>query len=189
MGISQPVWSWLSYCPFYGGLTLLVWARIDRGAARRDIGRMAALLVAIGIATEIVCISLGTYEYYGPHPFRVAGFPMWIAVANAVVGMVSGVLAAKLRPLLSGARVWAYVILVPATMTMIQFGTGFPALDAINATDPPAWLVYVTATVSMALAATVAMAVLTLVPAGAGTRATGGIGSTADGAGARAGTA
>jgi hypothetical protein len=126
---------------------------------------MGALLVAIGIATEIVCITLGTYEYYGPHPFRVASFPLWIAVANAVVGMVCGILAARLRSLLSGRQVWAYLALVPATMTMIQFGTGFLALDAINATIPPTWLLYVTATISMALAATVAMAALKLVPA------------------------
>ncbi|HTK63395.1 MAG TPA: hypothetical protein VL595_13515 [Pseudonocardia sp.] len=172
MGISQPVWSWLSYCPFYGGLTLLVWARIDKGAARRDVGRMAALLVAIGIVTEIVCITLGTYEYYGPHPFRVLNFPLWIAVANAVVGMVSGILAARLGPLLPGPRVWAYVALVPATMTMVQFGTGFLALDAINATNPPTWLLYGTATISMALAATVAMAALRLVPARARAGAT-----------------
>lgn len=165
MGISQPVWSWLSYCPFYGGLTLLVWARIDKGAARREVGRMAALLVAIGIVTEIVCITLGTYEYYGPHPFRVLNFPLWIAVANAVVGMVSGILAARLLPLLPGARAWAYLALVPATMTMIQFGTGFLALDAINAANPPTWLLYAAATLSMALAATVAMAALRLVPA------------------------
>jgi hypothetical protein len=126
---------------------------------------MAALLVAIGIVTEIVCITLGTYEYYGPHPFRVLNFPLWIAVANAVVGMVSGILAARLRPLLSGAQVLVYVALVPVTMTMIQFGTGFLALDAINAANPPTWLLYVTATISMALAGGVAMAALKLVPA------------------------
>lgn len=165
MGMSQPVWSWLSYSPFYGGLTLLVWGRIDKGAVRRDIARLGAMLVAIGIATEIVCVTLGTYEYYGPHPFRVANFPLWIAVANAVVAMVSGILAARLLPLLSGPQVWAYLALVPATMTMIQFGTGFLALDAINSPNPPTWLLYVTATLSMALAGAVAMATLRLVPA------------------------
>jgi hypothetical protein len=72
-----------------------------------------------------------------------------------------------LRPLLPGRQALAYVALVPATMTMIQFGTGFLALDAINTPHPASWLLYLCATASMALAATVAFVALKLVPAGA----------------------
>jgi hypothetical protein len=165
MGISQPVWSWLSYGAFYGGLTLLVWWRIEQGASRASITKLGAVLIGIGIATEIACIRLGTYEYYGPHPFRVLSFPVWISVANAVIGIVAGVAAARLRPLLSGPQTWAYIALVPATMTAIQFGTGFLALDVINTPHPASWLQYLTATASMALAATVGYLALQLVPA------------------------
>jgi len=167
MGNSQPVWSWLSYGAFYGGLTLLVWYRVEQGATRSVLAKLGGMLILISIATEIVCITLGTYEYYGPHPFRVLSFPIWIAVANAVIGIVAGVVAARLRPLLPGTQAWAYVALIPATMAMIQFGTGFLALDAINTPHPASWLLYLSATVSMALAATVAFVALKLVPAGA----------------------
>jgi hypothetical protein len=164
LGNSQPIWSWLSYCPFYGGLTLLVWWRVSRGATRLDIAKLGGLLFLIGVATELVCIRLGTYEYYGSHPFRVGQFPLWIAVANAAVGIVGGILAAKLAPLLRGAQVWTLVVLVPTTMTMIQFGTGFPTLDAINTPNPPSWLLYVLATVSMGLAATACWCAARLLP-------------------------
>jgi len=167
MDNSQPVWSWLSYGAFYGGLTLLVWHRVERGATRSGLAKLGGVLILISIATEIVCIMLGTYEYYGPHPFRVLSYPMWISVANAVIGIVAGVVAARLRPLLPGRQALAYVALVPATMTMIQFGTGFLALDAINTPHPASWLLYLCATASMALAATVAFVALKLVPAGA----------------------
>lgn len=168
MGQTQPIWSWMSYCPFYGGLALWVWNLVDSGATRQKIAKLGGVLVLVGIVTEIVCIGLGTYEYYGPHPFRVLGFPLWIAVGSAVIGLVSGILAARLRPLTSGPAVWAYLPLVPVTMTMVHFGTGFLALDAINAPNPPTWLLYISATATMALAATVAMAALKLVPSAAG---------------------
>lgn len=165
MGNSQPVWSWLSYGAFYGGLTLLIWWRVEQGATRATIARLGGVLVLIGIATEIVCIQLGTYEYYGPHPFRVASFPLWISVANAAIGIVGGIVAARLRPLLPGPQSLAYIALVPATMTAIQFGTGFMALDVINTPNPSSALMYVTAIVSMALAVTITFIALKLVPA------------------------
>ena len=118
----------------------------------------------MGIATELLCINLGTYEYYGPHPFRIDSFPVWIAVANAVVGIVAGVVAARLRPLLPGTQAWAYLGLIPVCMTAIQFGTGFLALDVINTPHPSIWLLYLSAIASMALAATVAFVALKLVP-------------------------
>jgi hypothetical protein len=164
MDVTQPVWSWLSYGAFYGGLALLVWWRVEQGATRGSVARLSGVLLLAGIATELLCINLGTYEYYGPHPFRIGSFPVWIAVANAVVGTVAGVVAARLRPLLPGASAWAYLALIPATMTAIQFGTGFPALDVINTSNPSTWLLYLSAIVSMALAATLAFAALKLVP-------------------------
>ena len=142
-----------------------MWWRVEQGATRAALAKLGGVLIVISIATEIVCITLGTYEYYGQHPFRVLAFPMWISVANAVIGIVAGVVAARLRPLLPGLQAWAYLALVPAVMTAIQFGTGFLALDVINTPHPATWLQYLTATVSMALAATVGFLALKLVPA------------------------
>ena len=164
MDMSQPIWSWLSYGAFYGGLALLVWWRVEQGATRSSIAKLGGVLVLIGIATEWLCINLGTYEYYGSHPFRIFSFPIWIAVANAVVGIVAGVVAARLRPLLPGKQAWAYLALIPVSMTAIQFGTGFLALDVINTPNPATWLLYLSAIASMTLAAAVAFVALKLVP-------------------------
>jgi hypothetical protein len=165
LGMSHPIWSWLSYGAFYGGLTLVVWWRVERGATRAAVAKLGGILVLVGIATEILCITLGTYEYYGQAAFRVAGFPMWISVANAAIGIVAGVVAARLRPLLSGRDSWAYLALIPVCMTGIQFGTGFLAIDVINTPNPATWLLYLTATISVALAGTAAFVALKLVPA------------------------
>jgi len=166
MGNSQPVWSWLSYGVFYGGLTLLVWWRVEQGASRAALVKLAGAVILIFIAVEIVCITLGIYEYYGSHPFRVLSFPLWISVANTMIAIVAGVVAARLRPLLPGVQALAYIALVPVAMTGVMFGTSFLALDVINTSYSPAWLQYLTVTISMALAATVGFVALKLVPAG-----------------------
>ncbi|MUL64553.1 hypothetical protein BOO86_08780 [Mycobacterium sp. CBMA 234] len=153
-GQSQPIWSWLSYGAFYGGLTLLIWWRVERGATASSVWRLAGVLVAIGIATEIVCIQLGTYEYYGAQPFRVASFPLWIAVANSAIGIVGGIIAARLRPVLTGPQAWAMVVLVPAVMPAIQIGTNFLALDVMSNAKPSPVLMYTAAIVSMAMSIT-----------------------------------
>lgn len=154
-GQSQPIWSWLSYGAFYGGLTLLIWWRVEQGATAASVWRLAGVLVAIGTATEIVCIQLGTYEYYGAHPFRIASFPLWISVANSAIGIVGGILAARLRPVLTGRRAWAMLALVPAVMPAIQIGTNFLALDVISNAKPSPVLMYASAIVSMAMSVTV----------------------------------
>jgi hypothetical protein len=164
LDMSHPIWSWLSYGAFYGGLSLIVWWRVEQGATRASIAKLFGVLVLVGVATEILCITLGTYEYYGEAAFRVAGFPMWISVANASIGIVAGIVAGRLRPLLPGRQSLAYVALIPVCMTGIQFGTGFLAIDVINTPDPATWLLYLTATISVALAATVAFVALKLVP-------------------------
>jgi hypothetical protein len=164
LGQSQPLWSWLSYGAFYGGLTLLIWWRVEQGATRGSIWRLSGVLVAIGIVTEIVCIRLGTYEYYGAHPFRVASFPLWISFANSAIGVVGGIIAGRLRPLLPGAQAWAFVALVPAVMPAMQIGTGFLALDVINTPNPSTFLLYFTAVVSMGLSATAIFVAARLLP-------------------------
>ena len=164
LGQSQPIWSWLSYGAFYGGLTLLIWWKVEQGATARSIWRLSGVLVVIGIATEIVCIQLGTYEYYGDHPFRVASFPLWIAVANSAIGVVGGIVAARLSPVLTGRRAWAMIALVPAVMPAMQIGTNFLALDAINTPHPSPLLTYSTSIASMALSVTMVYIAIKLLP-------------------------
>jgi len=164
LGQSQPIWSWLSYGAFYGGLTLLIWWKVEQGATARSVWRLTGVLVAIGIATEIVCIQLGTYEYYGDHPFHVASFPLWIAVANSAIGVVGGIVAARLSPVLTGRQAWAMIALVPAVMPAMQIGTNFLALDVINTPNPSPLLMYSTSIASMALSVTMVYIAIKLLP-------------------------
>jgi hypothetical protein len=164
-GQSQPIWSWVTYGSFYGGLTLLVWWRIEKGARQAAIWRLTGILVVFFIVLEWLNIKIGTYEYYGPHPFRVFSFPVWIAFVNSAIGIVAGIIAMRLRPVLSGRKAWAYIVVVPTVMPALMIGTTFLALDVINSPHPSTVLVYLAAIVSVGLAMTATYVATQILPA------------------------
>jgi hypothetical protein len=158
-GGSLPVWVFFSYGAFYGGLGLLAWWLTEKGAPRGQLVRFVVGLWAASIVLEV-----DLYEYYGRAPFRVAGFPAWISLANAAICTTIGIAAARLRRLVTGRRQLALLFLGPAVITTGLAGTAFPALVAVNTVDPSNWLLYGAAVVSMAMAAVMAWSATQLVP-------------------------
>ena len=162
-GMTQPIWVPITYLWVYGGLALLICRHLIAGGSRRDMGRLTLVLFSVFTAFELIGINLGTYEYYGPHPFRVMGFPVWLSVMNTTVSVVAGVAVFRLLPVLRGAETWALLVVVPASFAMMEF-TAFPALVVINADGPPMWLVYASSVVAMAVCYLTQRLVLKAVP-------------------------
>jgi hypothetical protein len=154
-GIHVAWWVSVTYVWVYGVQAVWLATRIDAGASRRDIGRYSALLWCVFTAFEMVGTNLGTYGYFGEHPYRVAGFPIWVSVANTAIVVVAAALITRLRPLLPGARAWAMIVLVPAAFALGTFTSSFPTLEIISHPDPNPLLMWVSATVSMVLGAVV----------------------------------
>jgi hypothetical protein len=163
-GRSLPVWVFFSYAAFYGGLGLVAWWMTERGAPRAHMVRFVLAVWAFAVVTEIVGTQFNTYEYYGRAPFRVAGFPVWVALSNAAICTTIGVAAARLRRILVGRQQLALLCLGPAAISVGLIGTGFPTLVALNSVDPPLWLLYGAAVVSMAMAGVMAWSATQLVP-------------------------
>jgi hypothetical protein len=163
-GRSLPVWVFFSYAAFYGGLGLVAWWMTERGATRAHLVRFVLAVWAFAVVTEIVGTRFNTYEYYGRAPFRVAGFPVWVALSNAAICTTIGVAAARLRRILVGRQQLALLCLGPAAISVGLIGTGFPTLVALNSVDPPLWLLYGAAVVSMAMAGVMAWSATQLVP-------------------------
>jgi hypothetical protein len=150
-GMVQPVWVPITYVWCYGSLAIYAARRVDRGLTRAGAWRLAGVFMVVYTIFEFVGINLGVYEYYGPHPFRVFNFPVWVSVSNGSIGMIAGILIARLRPLLAGRQIWALVPVVPAVFAMVSFGGSFPALVAMNAPDAPTAVIWLAAIASMAL--------------------------------------
>jgi len=163
-GRSLPVWVFFSYAAFYGGLGLVAWWMTERGATRAQVVRFVLAVWAFAVVTEIAGTRFNTYQYYGRAPFRVAGFPVWVALSNAAICTTIGVAAARLRRILVGRQQLALLCLGPAAISVGLIGTGFPTLVALNTVDPPMWLLYGAAVVSMAMAGVMAWSATQLVP-------------------------
>jgi hypothetical protein len=163
-GGGLPVWVFFSYGAFYGGLGLLVWWLVERGATRRRVVQIAGYLWLAAAVTEIVNIHFGTYEYLGMQPFRLLKFPLWIPLTNVAICVAVGVGAARLRPLLTGKRIWATLFLCPAAIITGLAATTFPMINALHVDHPHMWLSYLAAIASMALAGTMVWVTTMAVP-------------------------
>jgi hypothetical protein len=140
-GVAHPWWLVLTYTWCYGGLGLLVWRKIQSGGNRSDVYRLGGVFAAVYTAFEVIGINLGTYEYYGPSPFRLFNFPLWLSFSNMVVPMVMGVAVAWVCRSVTGSRTWAILVVGPASFAMMQFLL-FPALVAINTAGVPTPVLY-----------------------------------------------
>jgi len=154
-GIHVPWWVPVTYVWVYGAQAVWLAERIDAGATRQDVLRYSGLLWCVFTGFEIVGTNVGTYGYFGAHPYRVAGFPIWVSVANTGIVVVAAVAITWLRPLLPGVRAWALVVLMPAAFALATFAPSFPTLVLISHPDPDPLLMWVAASMSMLLGALV----------------------------------
>jgi hypothetical protein len=95
---SMPVWTFLSYTVYYGGIGLVFWWLIERGVTRR---KLAVICVPVAIylgAGELFFIHVvHVYTYYGPAALKIAGYPAWIPLLNLSTVVTVGAGAARLR--------------------------------------------------------------------------------------------
>jgi len=163
-GTHLPVWVLFSYCACYGGLGLLVWWMVHRGAGRKQLW-VTLFGFWIGfILLEIVNLALGTYTYYGVQPFKIASFPAWVSLTNAAICIAIGVLATLAERVLERSAQWLFVAAGPAIVAAGLFGTTFPEDVALHVPGPNVPLAYGAALASMLLAASIAALILQLIP-------------------------
>jgi hypothetical protein len=164
-GVSLPIWVYLSYTAFYGGFGLLFWWMAERGFSRSRIVRAMAGMWVFAVLTEVVGTRFGTYTYYGPAPFRVAGFPIWVSLGNVAICATLGIAAARLRRWLPVREAVAPALLLgPAVITVGLIGTGFPVINVIHTVAPSNWQLYPAAFASLAMAGTMAYFATRFIP-------------------------
>lgn len=66
---------------------------------------------------EIPGTIMSSYAYYGPHPFRVFGFPVWIGMMCGLGLPLAGMIAYAMSRAMSGIRLWLSIaILTPVVI-------------------------------------------------------------------------
>jgi hypothetical protein len=163
-GRSLPTWALGSYVPFYGGLGMIGWFLMERGAPRRRMAIYAVSVWVFAIVTEVSLVGIHVYQYFGPQPYEIARFPIWVSAANAGICTSVAVGAPLLARSLRGPAQWLMVAAGPSLVSAFLIGTTFPAVLALHSDHPSTGLLYLAGAASTLLAAGVCALVLRLVP-------------------------
>jgi hypothetical protein len=166
-GVHEPVWLPAAYLTVYGGLAIWVACSLERSPTRATVWRLYGTLVGIAVVAEIGYIKwLGAYNYQGPQPFKVLGYPLFLAFANSMSALISGMVLARLVPRLKGLDQLALFMIPPLAFAVDAFGSGFVYLALRHSENPPYVLLQLGAlTVALGGALTVRLLASTLLPA------------------------
>jgi hypothetical protein len=94
-----------------------LYQKFRRGISTGGLWRCFVGFYLFDVLWEIPGTAIGSYLYYGPHPFVFFGFPVWIGMLCGLGLPAAGYVAYVLSGALSGARLWVMIaILVPVTI-------------------------------------------------------------------------
>ena len=152
--VSIPLWLIPGYAWYIGGLGNVMYRKMQPGVERRPLWQYYFLFWLANFALEMPGLNLGIYQYYGDQPFRVLGFPLWMAVTNGLMPLMIGALFNALRDVLVGPAALLTVVLVPMVVGATQIAAGWPTWLALNAgRGPGATLVGALLSLGLALSA------------------------------------
>jgi hypothetical protein len=151
--IPQPVWTVSGYVTLYAGPALFICDKLLRGLDERAFWKWTAVTFLASTIFEIFGIQGGAYEYWGPHAFRVLGYPLVIGILQTTFVMLLSVCADALRRRV--ATQWGLtglLILFPAVFYGVNFGIGAPTLVTIGLSPPSPQAVVIATLASITVA-------------------------------------
>ncbi|MET8427845.1 hypothetical protein [Nocardia sp. NPDC004860] len=169
-GVPQPIWTHSGYAVLYASAAIFIARAIHRGTLTdRGLYAFAGLELLMSAAFEMVGINGGTYEYWGPHVFRILKYPLVIGVLEAAQVICFAVAAALLRKY--ATRPWHLLglfVLFPCTFFMANFGAGAPTIIALHLDHPSSSVVAVASVLSILAAASLIRAAAAMLPLASG---------------------
>ena len=153
-GVSLPVWLVLAYVWFFGGRAMVIWHLLEQGrAAHRGWIRKHWLTVLVtDIVLENIGLYLGLFLYYGHQPLQVGRFPLWWGAINSTTPIVIATVVVLVRRQLPGWRALLLVPLAPMIDAGVNASVGWLTWDAINNTQVPVALLWLTGLTAFASA-------------------------------------
>jgi hypothetical protein len=148
--VSIPLWLIPAYAWFIGGQGYLVYKKMQQGITVRQLWAYYFLGWVANLCLELPGLNLGIYIYYGAQPFKVFGFPLWMAMTNALMPLLVGAVLISLQKSLTGLRTLLALLLVPMVTGTAQITAGWPTWLALNSGGSLA-VTHVAALVSMGL--------------------------------------
>jgi hypothetical protein len=130
--VSVPLWLLPAYGWFITGQGYFIYRKFQTGLAANQLWMFYGLFWLADLLLEVPGLTMHIYAYYGPQPFKIFGFPLWMAATNALMPLVLGATLISFQDTLKGWRVWIAAPLVPAVIGFCQIAPGWPIWLALN---------------------------------------------------------
>ncbi len=151
---SIPLWMLPAYTWYIVGQGYWMYKKFQQGMRPGQLWRFYFLFWLSNLVLEVPALALGIYVYYGPQPFKVFGFPLWMAMTNSLMPILLGAAFYSLRNIFSGVRAWLAVPIVPMGVGAAQIMAGWPTWLALNSGEGPL-VTHAAATLSLGLSVTI----------------------------------
>lgn len=124
--------------------------KVEEGLTSGALWRMYFFTLAIAIGIEMFGVSMGAWIYYGPHPYVVAGVPLWCPVTYSGFLMTISIGLHFMVQTLDRKQHWMILLGLPFFMAGGHMVVSLPAAAALFSTQDPVWI-WLGATASIGL--------------------------------------
>lgn len=132
IGRPVPLFGFLAYAWFLGGMAVLVYDRMTKGITMLGLWKLYGILVIVECLLEIPGLNIGAFTYYGPQPYVLFKFPVWFAFCNAAGPMVAGALVYRMLPHIKSYLQPITIYAVPFSNAAVMFAAGLPLYFFMN---------------------------------------------------------
>ena len=129
---SIPAWMLPAYAWYIAGQGYWMYTQFQRGMKPTLMWRYYVLFWFSNLLLEVPGLTLGIYHYYGAQPFKVFGFPLWMAMTNSLMPLVLGAAYHAFEDVLKGRATWLAAPMVPMAIGACQIAAGWPTWLALN---------------------------------------------------------
>ena len=134
--ISVPIWMLFAYPWYTGGMGYWAYRAFKNNMTRSTLWKLYFFGWLSNLFLEIPPLQLGhIYTYYGDQPLCILGFPLWMAMTNSLMPILTGALLYSLDDVLKGARSLLILALVPMAVGSAEIASGWPMWLALNSGD------------------------------------------------------
>ena len=132
IGRPVPLFGFLAYAWFLGGMSFLVYDRMTKGITTKGLWKLYGILVVVECILEIPGLNIGAFTYYGNQPFVLFKFPVWWAFVNAAAPMVAGAMVYRMLPYIKPVLRPVTIYSVCLSNTLVMGGSAMPLFFALN---------------------------------------------------------
>ncbi|VWX50198.1 hypothetical protein [Novosphingobium sp. 9U] len=130
---SVPLWMVFAYPWFIGGMGYWAYRHFQDGMRSATLWKLYFFGWFANLLLEVPALQIGDiYTYYGEQPFKILGFPIWMAMTNTLMPIFVGAALHALDDVLRGPRALLTLVLVPAATASAEIASGWPIWLALN---------------------------------------------------------